>query len=64
MDSPKFSTKSVFITAKVDTHEGQDGATFDIPGGYLHSEIYEDLIIFLEGALGGIMVKVAPNIYI
>ena len=33
--SPKVATESVFITAAVDVYEGQDKATFYIPGDYL-----------------------------
>ena len=36
-DSLTVATESVFITAVVDAHEGWDGATFDIPGDYLHT---------------------------
>ena len=62
MASPKVSKDSVFIPAAVDTHECWDVATFDILGGYLHTETYEDVIIFLEGALAYLMVKVTPKI--
>ena len=53
----------MFISAAVDAHEGQDVATFDIPGAYLHIETDKDVIIFLEGALSEIMGKVALKIY-
>ena len=36
---------------------------FDIPGEYLHTETYQDVIMLIEGALAYTMVKVAPKIY-
>ena len=38
-------------------------ATFDILGGYIHTETDKGVIVFLGGALDQIMVKVAPKIY-
>ena len=38
-------------------------ATFEIPGVYLHTETDKDVIIYLEGALADIMMKVSPKIY-
>ena len=45
--SPTVSRESVYITKSVDAHEGWDVATFDIPEAYLHTETYEDVIMFL-----------------
>ena len=47
----------------MDAHEGRDVATFDIPGEYVNTETDEDVIMFMEGALYDIMMKVAPKIY-
>ena len=56
-------TESVLITEVVDEHGGCNVATFDIPGAYLHTEMYEDIIVLLEGPLDDLVVKVALNIY-
>ena len=61
--SPTVATKSLFITTAEDKREGLCGATFDIPGSYLHTETDEQVIIFLVEALADIMVKVYPKIY-
>ena len=63
MFSPTFITESVLITTALEAHEVQDMATLDIPRAYIHTEMDEDVIIFLEGALYEIMVKVVPKIY-
>ena len=62
-DSPTVATESVFITTAVEAHEGQDVATFDTTGEYLHTETYEDVIMSLQWALDELMAKVAPKIY-
>jgi hypothetical protein len=41
--SPTVATKSVFITAVIESHKGRHVAVFDIPGAYLHSETDEDV---------------------
>ena len=56
-------TESVLITVELDKHKDWELATFDISGAYLHAETDADIIMFLEGALGEIIVKVAPNIF-
>ena len=38
-------------------------AIFDIPGLYLHTETDEEVIMFLEGSLDELMLKVSPKIY-
>ena len=44
-------------------HEGRDVATFEFTGEYIHTETDEDVIMFLEGSLDELIVKVAPKIY-
>jgi hypothetical protein len=61
--SPTVATKSVFITAVIDAHEGRDVACFDIPGAFLHAESDEDITMVLKGRLAELMVQVAPNLY-
>jgi hypothetical protein len=36
--SPTCSTDSVILTSVMDAHEGQDVATADMPGTYLHTD--------------------------
>jgi hypothetical protein len=61
--SPTVATKSVFITAVIDAHEGQDVTCFDIPGALLHATLDEHVVMVLKGRLAELMVQVAPNLY-
>ena len=61
--SPTMATESVFITAVIDAHKGQDMACFDIPGAFLHANSDEDITMVLKGRLAELMVQVAPNLY-
>ena len=47
----------------VDTYEGRDVATLDIPRVYLQTETDKDIIILMEGALYDLIMKVATKIY-
>jgi hypothetical protein len=60
---PTVAMESVFITAVIDAHKGHDVACFDIPGAFLHADIYEDITMVLKGRLAELMVQVAPNLY-
>ena len=46
-DSPTVATDSVFITATLDTHEGQDVVIFDTSVVYLHTNIDKYVIMLL-----------------
>jgi hypothetical protein len=48
---PTVATESVFITAVINAHEGQDVACFDIPGAFLHADSDEDITMVLKGRL-------------
>jgi hypothetical protein len=61
--SPTISTKSVFITAVINVHEGQDIACFNILGAFLHVDLDKDIIMILKGWLAELMVQLAPNLY-
>ena len=51
----------VMITGAIEAHEGQDIATFDIPGAYLHALSDEQTIMLLKGPLAELMVMVDPK---
>ena len=61
--SPTVSTNGVIITMAIDAHEGRDVAVIAIPGGYLHSENDETIIMCLRGRLVEMMVRVDPQLY-
>ena len=60
---PTVATESVFVTAVIDAHKGQDVACFDIPGAFLHADSDKDITMVLKGRLVELMVQVAPNLY-
>ena len=39
-------------------------AIIDIPGAYLHANIYEHVIMLLQGSLAELMAIIDPNLYI
>ena len=53
----------MLINTSVDVHNFQYLATFGILRESLHTEMDEDIIIFMEGPLAEIMVKISPKIY-
>ena len=62
--SPTVSLEAIMVTSAIDAHEGRDVATIYIPGNYLHSYSYGEVIMILEGRLAEILVSIYPNIYI
>ena len=46
--SPTISLEDIFSSLLIDSHEGRDIATFDIPVTYLHANIPEDKQILLK----------------
>jgi hypothetical protein len=60
---PIVATKSVFITAVVNAHEGRNVACIDIPSAFLHADFDEDITMVLKGEMVELMVQVAPNLY-
>ncbi len=53
----------VFIMDVMDAHEGRDGACFDIPVAFLHSDSDKDITMILKGRLLELMVQVTSNLY-
>jgi hypothetical protein len=61
--SPTMATESVFITAVIAAHKGQDVRCFDILGAVLHANLDEDITMILKGPLAELMLQAAPNLY-
>eukprot|EP00957_Ditylum_brightwellii_P132103 10071748-Ditylum_brightwellii.AAC.1 len=61
--SPMVAPESVIITSVIDTKEGRDVATTDIPAAYLSTDMDEYVIMVLEGKLAELLVKTASSIY-
>ena len=61
--SPTARTESLLITVAIDANERRTVAVFDILGVYLHTDIYEDVIMIHKVALSELMVNVEPSLY-
>ena len=61
--SPTVATESVLITGGIDTKEGRDVATMDLPGAYLWADQDELLYMVLRGQLEELVLLVAPELY-
>ncbi len=48
--------ESVFITAVIAGHKGQDVGCFDIPGAFLHADLDKNITMILKGPLVELMV--------
>ena len=52
------------ITCTKAAHEERDVATIDITGAYLNADIYEHVIMLIQGMLADLMAMIDPNLYI
>ena len=50
--SPTVSLDYIIITSEIETHIRRDVATIDIPGAYIHKELYEDVIMIIKKKIG------------
>jgi hypothetical protein len=57
------TTDSILISAIIDTHEGGDIATIDIPGAFLNAYNNKETIMLLKGPLAELMISVDPQLY-
>ena len=61
--SPTVATESVMLTSTIDAKEGQDVATVDIPGAFMHSDEDKTIHLRLQGTLADLLVKCDPKLY-
>lgn len=64
--SPTLQTESIFLTATINTHKGQDVATIDLSGAFLHTNIDpsgEITFMVLRDRLAELMEHVNPKLY-
>ena len=64
MSSPTVSNEGLMLSCMIDVMEGQEEATTDIPGAFLHTD-YEkvDIHIKLEGAMVTLLEDIDPEYY-
>ena len=61
--SPTIATEAVMLTSTINAKEGQDMATMDIPGAFMHSDQDETVHLCLQGTLTDLLVKCDPKLY-
>eukprot|EP00957_Ditylum_brightwellii_P032353 2450847-Ditylum_brightwellii.AAC.1 len=61
--SPTVSPELVLLTSIIDTKEGRDVATTDIPVMYPNADMNDEVIMVMEGRLAELMVQTAPERY-
>jgi hypothetical protein len=61
--SPTVAIDSILISATIDTQEGRDVATINIPGAFLNAYNDNKMIMLLKGRLAELMVQVDPQLY-
>ena len=59
--SPTISVEALFITCLIDTKEGRDIATCDVPGAFMHADIDEMVHLCLDGEIANLLLKVDPS---
>jgi hypothetical protein len=61
--SPTFSIESLMISCIIDTKQGRDVATVDIPGAFMQVDMDEIVHMRLEGTMVELVVRLSPETY-
>ena len=64
--SPTISNESLFLTLTIDTKEGRDVATCDIPGAFIQTDMpkgADKVHIKLDGSMVELLAKINPQLY-
>ena len=64
--SPTVSLAGIMLTCMIDTYEGRDVATVDIPGAFLQTKMpkdEKDVHVILDGRMAELLAKIAPETY-
>ena len=61
--SPTITTEAVMLMSTINAKDGQDVATVDIPGAFMHSNQDETVQLHLQGTLTDLLVKCDPKLY-
>jgi hypothetical protein len=57
------ATEALILSCLIDTIEGRDMATCNIPGAFMHSDMEGKVIIKLEGVMAEVLEKIDPSKY-
>ena len=60
---PKVSTEAFIISCFMNTKEGRDVATIDIPGAFMHDDMKYEVNMKLEGTMADLFDNIYPQIY-
>lgn len=64
--SPTASLAGIMLTCMIDTYEGRDVATVDIPGAFLQTKLpkgEDEMHVILDGRLAELLAKVSSETY-
>ena len=61
--APTVSIEAVMLSAVIDSMEGRDVATVDIPGAFMQADIDEVVHVKFEGEIAEMLVKLDPKLY-
>jgi hypothetical protein len=61
--SPMVAIESLMISCVIDTKEGRDMATVDIPGAFMQVDVDELVHMQLEGTMVDLVVRLSPETY-
>jgi hypothetical protein len=60
---PMVSSKSTFITASIAAKEKRMVRCYDVPSGFVITDVNKDVLMVLKGELAEMMVQTVPQIY-
>jgi hypothetical protein len=63
VSAPTVSIESVFLSCAIDSKEGRDVATADIPGAFMQADMDELIHVKLQGAMAELAVRLDPSLY-
>lgn len=64
--SPTASTTGILLTCMIDSYEGKDVATVDIPGAFLQTKMPDDekdIHVVLDGRMAELLANISPETY-
>ena len=57
------SLETIVVTSSIESHGGREVATIDIPGAYLHTYSYEEVIMVMKVRLAEVLMNIHSNLY-
>ena len=60
---PTVTTDAVIITSAINANENRDVTVIDLPGAFLHADMYDVVHMVVRGQLAKLMTEMAPELY-